>query len=564
MPNKFVYLLQKYSLFRFFILIVLFLFIGFCVIEIGIFSKVLPVISSVNPVVFDKNEIITIVGKHFGEEAEDSFLKIDNVMIPSTLCSEWTDTEIVLSSNMISDGGLLFVIAKNSYSKPVFISNASDVPIVRMQENVESRPSIEALSKDYGEIGSLIKIYGSNFGTIRDNSNVIFIKKDVLSEREYSENFLLLPDDKNIENYMYCSEKDFDFDFWSDEEIHIRIPDGAQSGLIAIKTKNGTSNAIPFNVRGNIGTKSLQNKQNFLISMETEVSNVKAEENNMLFLRIPSPEETNSQSNIKVVFNAPTPLVQNNNEGVIYQFDNIREDDKSSIKQQYTITSYEIETNINARNILLKIQNQKLHDYYTKETSLLPVTEVIIKKLVDDVVQNEKNTYLKARKIYEYIIENFNITKEAFSDRTQTVLSTLENKTGSPYDISLLFSTLCRASDIPCMPISGVITDEDKTYLHWWAEFYIDAYGWVPVDIGMALDIPFESKIENRRTYYFGNLDGNRISFSHGEKEILPMTADGKTYSRERNFALQSFWEEALNINSYTCFWHVPQINKIN
>ena len=564
MPNKFVYLLQKYSLFRFFILIVLFLFIGFCVIEIGIFSKVLPVISSVNPVVFDKNEIITIVGKHFGEEAEDSFLKIDNVMIPSTLCSEWTDTEIVLSSNMISDGGLLFVIAKNSYSKPVFISNASDVPIVRMQENVECRPSIEALSKDYGEIGSLIKIYGSNFGTIRDNSNVIFIKKDVLSEREYSENFLLLPDDKNIENYMYCSEKDFDFDFWSDEEIHIRIPDGAQSGLIAIKTKNGTSNAIPFNVRGNIGTKSLQNKQNFLISMETEVSNVKAEENNMLFLRIPSPEETNSQSNIKVVFNAPSPLVQNNNEGVIYQFDNIREDDKISIKQQYTITSYEIETNINARNISLKIQNQKLHDYYTKETSLLPVTEVIIKKLVDNVVQNEKNTYLKAKKIYEYIIENFNITKETFSDRTQTVLSMLENKTGSPYDVSLLFSTLCRASDIPCMPISGVITDEDKTHLHWWAEFYIDAYGWVPVDIGMALDIPFESKIENRKTYYFGNLDGNRISFSHGEKEILPMTADGKTYSRERNFALQSFWEEALNINSYTCFWHVPQINKIN
>ena len=433
-----------------------------------------------------------------------------------------------------------------------------------MQENVESRPSIEALSKDYGEIGSLIKIYGSNFGTIRDNSNVIFIKKDVLSEREYSENFLLLPDDKNIENYMYCSEKDFDFDFWSDEEIHIRIPDGAQSGLIAIKTKNGTSNAIPFNVRGNIGTKSLQNKQNFLISMETEVSNVKAEENNMLFLRIPSPEETNSQSNIKVVFNAPSPLVQNNNEGVIYQFDNIREDDKISIKQQYTITSYEIETNINARNISLKIQNQKLHDYYTKETSLLPVTEVIIKKLVDDVVQNEKNTYLKAKKIYEYIIENFNITKETFSDRTQTVLSMLENKTGSPYDVSLLFSTLCRASDIPCMPISGVITDEDKTYLHWWVEFYIDSYGWVPLDIGMALDIPFVSKVENKKDYYFGNLDGNRVSFSHGEKEILQMTVAGKIYSRERNFAFQSFWEETLNINSYTCFWHVPQITKVN
>ena len=88
MSNKFVYLLQKYSLFRFFILIVLFLLIGVCVVEIGKFSKVLPIVFSVEPSIYNKNEIITIIGKHFGEEAEDSLLKIDNVMIPSTLCNE--------------------------------------------------------------------------------------------------------------------------------------------------------------------------------------------------------------------------------------------------------------------------------------------------------------------------------------------------------------------------------------------------------------------------------------------------------------------------------------------
>lgn len=564
MSNKFVYLLQKYSLFRFFILIVLFLLIGVFVVEIGKFSKVLPIVFSVEPSIYNKNEIITIIGKHFGEEAEDSFLKIDNVMIPSTLCNEWKDTKIVLSSSMISNGGLLFVIAKNSYSKPVFISSDADVPIVKIQENIESRPSIEAVSKDYGEIGSLIKIYGSNFGIIRDDSNVIFIKKDITSKKEYEENLFFLTDEKNIESCVYCSEKDFDFDFWSDEEIHIRIPDGAESGLIAIKTRNGISNTVPFSIRGSIGIKSLQKKQDFLVSMETEISNIKAEDNNMLFLRIPLPEETNSQSNVKIVFNAPTPLVQNNSEGSIYQFDNIREDDKISIKQQYSITSYEIKTNINIQNISSKVHNQKLHDYYIKETSLLPVNDSLIKDLVNSVLLNERNTYLKAKKIYEYIMKNFNITRETLSDRTQTILSMLENKTGSPYDASLLFSTLCRAGNIPCMPISGVIMDENKTYLHWWAEFYIDSYGWIPVDIGMALDVPFASKLEDKKAYYFGKLDGNRISFSHGEKEILPMTADGKVYSRERNFALQSFWEEALNINSYTCFWHVPQINKID
>ncbi len=564
MLNRLVYLLQRYSLFRFFVFIVLFLLVSVCVLEIGFFSRLSPVILNVIPTVFDKNETITIVGKYFGEEAEDSFLKIDNVMIPSTLCNEWDDTKIVLSSNMISNGGLLFVIAKNTYSKPIFISSNADIPIVKIQKNIKTKPSIEALSRDSGEIGGLIKIYGINFGAIRDDSNVIFIKKEALSEREYNEDFIFLSNKKNVETFVYCSEKDFDFDFWSDEEIHIRIPDGAESGLIAIRSKNGISNVVPFNVRGSTGIKSFQNKQNFLISMETEISNVKAEKNNILFLRIPLPEETNSQSNIEAIFNAPSPLVQNNTEGVIYQFDNIREDDKISIKQQYTSTTYEIITNINIQNISMKIQNQKLHDYYTKETNLLPSGNTLIRALISNIVGNERNTYLKAKKIYEYIISNFNITRETVSDRTQTVLSMLENKTGSPYDVSLLFSTLCRASNIPCIPISGVIMDETKTYLHWWAEFYIDSYGWIPVDIGMALNIPFVNKIENTKTYYFGNLDGNRISFSHGEKEILPMTADGKVYSRERNFALQSFWEEAFNINSYTCFWHVPQINKIN
>ena len=564
MSNRFVYSFQKYSLFRFFILILFFLFLVCCVIWIRSLNRVVPVILNVEPKIFVNDSLITIVGKNFGKETEDSFLKIDNIVIPSTLCNEWTDKKIVLSTSMISDGGLLFVIAKNSYSKPVFISNSLDIPVVKIQENIEDKPSIEALSRDYGEIGNLIKIYGNNFGSIREDSNVIFIRKDVISAREYDENLIILPEKRDIESIVYCSDKDFDFDFWSDEELHIRIPDGAQSGLIAVKTRNGLSNLIPFNVRENIGMKSLSNKQTFRISMETEISNVRTEKNNMLFLRIPLPEETNTQTNVETLFTAPPPLMQKHNEGMIYQFDNIKEDDKISAKQEFGLITYEIKTSINVRNISTKINNQKLHDYYTQETSMLPVNNTQIKTFAKTIVGEERNPYLKAKKIYEYILANFTITKEVVSDITQTSLSVLENKTGSPYDISLLFSALCRATNIPSIPVAGIIMDDTKTYNHWWAEFYIYSYGWIPLDIGMAMDIPFASKIENRAIYYFGNLDGDRVSFSHGEKEILPMTADGKIYSRERNFALQTFWEEALNINSYTCFWHVPQITKIN
>ena len=76
----------------------------------------------------------------------------------------------------------------------------------------------------------------------------------------------------------------------------------------------------------------------------------------------------------------------------------------------------------------------------------------------------------------------------------------------------------------------------------------------------MALSIPFENQIENKRVYYFGNIDGFRISFSHGEKEMLEMAANSKVYSHERSFSMQAFWEEVIDIDAYTCFWKVSLV----
>ena len=168
-------------------------------------------------------------------------------------------------------------------------------------------------------------------------------------------------------------------------------------------------------------------------------------------------------------------------------------------------------------------------------------------------------------KIYEYIISNFEINNDITSDRSQTVISFLDNKKGSPYDASLLFCTFCRSIGIPALPIAGVVIDKQKkTYIHWWAEFYIEAFGWIPVDIGMAMSVPFENEIKDKKEYYFGNIDSFRISFSHGEKEILQMVANSKMYSHERSFAFKRFWEETLGIDAYTCFWYTPQIISIN
>lgn len=546
-------------------MILFFLFLVCCVIWIRSLNRVVPVILNVEPKIFVNDSLITIVGKNFGKETEDSFLKIDNIVIPSTLCNEWTDKKIVLSTSMISDGGLLFVIAKNSYSKPVFISNSLDIPVVKIQENIEDKPSIEALSRDYGEIGNLIKIYGNNFGSIREDSNVIFIRKDVISAREYDENLIILPEKRDIESIVYCSDKDFDFDFWSDEELHVRMPESIDSGILIVKTKNGVSNPIPFNLKKLVGTKLFKNKNKFVISLETEISGVKGEEQNSIFLRTPLPEEDERQIDFNIISLNLSPIVQNHEGEIVYQIENIKKDDKIKVLNQYEITCYEVNTNVNLKNISNKINNKKLYDQYTSQTRLIPSKDTKIKNIVNKIVKTERNAYLNAEKIYEYIISNFEINNDITSDRSQTVISFLDNKKGSPYDASLLFCTFCRSIGIPALPIAGVVIDKQKkTYIHWWAEFYIEAFGWIPVDIGMAMSVPFENEIKDKREYYFGNIDSFRISFSHGEKEILQMVANSKMYSHERSFAFKRFWEETLGIDAYTCFWYTPQIISIN
>ncbi|MDR1127598.1 MAG: transcription factor, partial [Treponema sp.] len=58
------------------------------------------------------------------------------------------------------------------------------------------------------------------------------------------------------------------------------------------------------------------------------------------------------------------------------------------------------------------------------------------------------------------------------------------------------------------------------------------------------------------RTWYFGNIDSQRIAFSRGQNLLSPMTPHGRRAIRNPDYALQDFWEEAVgNIQSYSSLW---------
>ncbi len=96
---------------------------------------------------------------------------------------------------------------------------------------------------------------------------------------------------------------------------------------------------------------------------------------------------------------------------------------------------------------------------------------------------DEKNLYWKARKLYQYLIENMEYKLAGGWNTAPTVL---KRKNGSCSEYSFCFIALCRAAGVPARYVGSlVVRGDDASYddvFHRWNEIYLPGYGWVPVD----------------------------------------------------------------------------------
>lgn len=79
---------------------------------------------------------------------------------------------------------------------------------------------------------------------------------------------------------------------------------------------------------------------------------------------------------------------------------------------------------------------------------------------------------------------------------------------------ALLFITLCRICGIPARWQSGLYAAPGDEGGHDWAWFYTEVWGWLPADCSFG-GAGRRSGSEERREFYFGNLDPYRAVFNH-------------------------------------------------
>ena len=541
-----------------------------------------PVISSIDPKIGRMGEIITLTGNYFGESRDESYVSIAGITPTSSSYYLWQENQIIVRVPELGESGLVYVHVKGKKSNGVLFSNYASVPRPFDGEELGLEPKISSVSPQTGAPGSLIIITGNNFGISREIS-LQAISQQAAIQHSAPQSSVSPPsfgvffswDFDSPSNpfavrepgFIEVSEIELGYEAWSAREIRVRLPDGAVSGNFEVRTSNGISRPVFFDVSEKPGYKNYRDRRSYTITYSVDIRVTEATKPNTLYLWVPKPVNSPSQRNINIVSRSAEPFVENHRGISLYKLDNLGPGAYQSVNFTFSAEVYSVETSIKPSSI--KQESTPLSAMYTQNTSLIPSDNQKIKSAVSSIVGREQNPYFKAKAIYDWLLANVKIYYSHSID-TNVVL-TFDKKRADQYSAAMLFVTMARAANIPCIPVAGVLVDTGgKTTRHYWAEFWINGFGWIPVDpfMGAGKTVINENQSLASGTiyadgnsiiagdYYFGNMDNQRIAFSRGEPVISQMENRGRPVSHKQSYSLQNVWEEAVGgLESYSSLW---------
>lgn len=517
-----------------------------------------PEISEINPPIGSPGDLIIIKGKNFGPVRDTNYVEFGGTRLTSSSYVSWNDDEIKLILPPNVQNGLVVVGVNNYRSKPSFFANSTSVPVRVTQNPNLSVPIITGISPEKIYPGTLITISGSNFSSERDRNGVYFSADRETFVREEG-------DDQDTFEYIHASESDFDYEYWSDSEIRVRVPDGAISGNIFVKTQKGQSSMRELKIDRKAGKKSLINPKTYVIQIACEIEDSSGDKDSSIVIRVPRPSLSASQPSAKLIEANPEPLISDFQNTAIYQVQGSRSPSvKKRFVQNFAITVYETRTSVVASQLQpSRSINRQLFNSATSADKIVPSNNADLKELLYKIIGKETNPYNIAILCYNYMISNFSLRQKVSSENANP-LNMLKSKRGDAYDFTMIYTALLRAAGIPALPDSGILINSDlKVHPHWWTEFYLSGFGWFPVDIALGAGLEYQSWSKNivPHEFYFGNLDSQHILISRGWNEIKPSSSENQIVSKMKSYALQSIWEESSGKNiKYSSYWADPVI----
>src|SRR5579864_800103 len=158
--------------------------------------------------------------------------------------------------------------------------------------------------------------------------------------------------------------------------------------------------------------------------------------------------------------------------------------------------------------------------------ALVPITGLPA-DLAAKVTQGKTQPLEKARAIYDYVFTTMRYEKTGTGWGRGDVLYACDAKKGNCTDFHSLFIAMARSQGIPARFEIGFPLPPDKhsaeiAGYHCWADFFDPQHGWIPVDISEAWKHP------EKKDYFFGAHDANRMELTMGRDLELSPKQDGK------------------------------------
>jgi transglutaminase-like putative cysteine protease len=187
------------------------------------------------------------------------------------------------------------------------------------------------------------------------------------------------------------------------------------------------------------------------------------------------------------------------------------------------------------------------HKLYTSATDLIPV-DGIVKETSDKITAGAASDLDKARRIYEWVVDNTFRNAKTRGCGVGDVAAMLKsgNLNGKCADLNALYVGLARAAGIPARDVYGLRVAPSKfgykslgagsevvtRAQHCRAEVYLSGFGWVPVDpadvrkvvleeppANLALD---DAKVVAARKALFGSWEMNWLAYNVAHDIALP------------------------------------------
>jgi transglutaminase-like putative cysteine protease len=184
---------------------------------------------------------------------------------------------------------------------------------------------------------------------------------------------------------------------------------------------------------------------------------------------------------------------------------------------------------------------------YTGPTALIPV-DGIVKETSDKITTGAVSEINKARRIYEWIVDNTSRNAKTRGCGVGDIASMLRsgNLTGKCADLNALYVGLAHAAGLPARDVYGLRVAPSKfgykslgtssevvtKAQHCRAEVYLSGFGWVPVDPADVRKVVLEepptnlpltdAKVVDARKALFGAWEMNWLAYNVAHDIVLP------------------------------------------